>query len=90
MKIYIKTKILLIFILIFILFCGDTRPIYREFSPPLENGEFSIKMQSDKEIEKILRAQWYQYDEKKLSDSKTIISTTFQNLNNTRSENSDF
>jgi hypothetical protein len=82
MKIYRKKKILLIFILMFTFSCRDTRPIYREFSPPLENRELNINIQSDKEIEKILRAQWYQYDENKLSDSKTIISTTFQNSNN--------
>lgn len=82
MKIYRKKKILLIFILMFTFSCRDTRPIYREFSPPLENRELNINIQSDKEIGKILRAQWYQYDENKLSDSKTIISTTFQNSNN--------
>ena len=59
MKIYRKKKILLIFILMFTFSCRDTRPIYREFSPPLENRELNINIQSDKEIEKILRAQWY-------------------------------
>ncbi len=80
MKIYRKTKILIIFALYFTISCGSR--VYKDFSPELESKDLNSKIQSEKEIETILQTHWYQYDEFKLSDNKTIITTTFQNLNN--------